>query len=153
MNCFSIEPTRLGATPSFSTMQAIMKPSPRLSLVEKGVAVTFVTPLSSFAPKLEASLSSEPALQRLAKGKFRLVTYAKLLSVGDGSCTVAPRYGGAAFEIEAETLVYVSHNAAARELVDELAGEQLDVIPVGDARSPRYLQAAIREGHLAARFI
>jgi hypothetical protein len=119
-------------------------------LLAKNVAVTFATSLSSFAPKLETSLSSEPALQRLAKGNFRLVTYAKLLSVGDDQVRLGQRFGGAEFDVPAETVVFVGHNAANRDLADEL-GDELRVIPVGDARSPRFLQVAIREGHMAAR--
>jgi len=117
----------------------------------KGVAVTFATSLSSFAPKLETSLSSEPALQRLAKGDFRLITYATLVQVGEQSVTVRQRFGGEPSIVPADTVVFVSHNAANHELVDELAGGAIPVIAVGDARSPRFLKTAIREGHLAAR--
>lgn len=122
-------------------------------LVSKGTAVTFATSLSSFAPKLESSLSSEPALQRLAKGDFRLVTYAKLVAVNDHTTAISRRFGGAAEEIAADTVVLVSHNASNRALIDELADFEKPVIGVGDARSPRFLQTAIREGHLAARYL
>jgi hypothetical protein len=47
-------------------------------------------------------------------------------------------------------VVFVGHNASNRDLVDELRDE-IRVIPAGDVRSPRFLQVAIREGHLAAR--
>lgn len=119
-------------------------------LLAKGVAVTFATSLSSFAPKLETSLSAEPALQRLAKGDFRLITYAKVMSISSAGVAIAPRFGGPQEEVECDTIVWVGHNSANRELTDEL-DLSIPVIAVGDARSPRFLQAAIREGHLAAR--
>lgn len=120
-------------------------------LIQKGLAVTFVTSHSSFAPGLATSLSADPALERLAKGDFRLVTYAKLLEISEGRVSIAHRFGGAAFDVEADTIVFVSHNMANRTLVDELKDSGIAVLSVGDARSPRYLQTAIREGHLAAR--
>lgn len=122
-------------------------------LVERGVAVTFATGHTHFAPGLEAALTADPALERLAKGRFRLETYARLVSVDAGRATLAHRYGGEPFGVDADTVVFVSHNASNRELTDALAGWSGTVIPVGDARSPRYLQTAIREGHLAARGI
>src|SRR5690606_9137705 len=100
-------------------------------------SVTFVAAHASFAPKLEASLSAEPALERLAQGDFRLVTHGRLLSVGDGTARVGLRYGGA-FEVAAETVVFVSHNAPNRDLIDALSGWPGQVIAAGDVRSPRY---------------
>jgi 2,4-dienoyl-CoA reductase-like NADH-dependent reductase (Old Yellow Enzyme family) len=121
-------------------------------LAGRGVAVTFVAAHPSFAPKLEASLSSEPALERLAKGDFRLVTYGRLLGVTAEGATIGLRYGGD-FDVAADTIVFVSHNAPNRVLIDELSGWSGQVIAVGDVLSPRYMQTAIREGHLAARVI
>ena len=56
-------------------------------------------------------------------------------------------------QVPADTVVFVSHNACNRELLDALAGWSGRVIAAGDVQSPRYLQTAIREGHLAARGI
>jgi 2,4-dienoyl-CoA reductase-like NADH-dependent reductase (Old Yellow Enzyme family) len=122
-------------------------------LIEKGLAVTFVTSQESFAPKLKSSLSSAPALERLSKGNFRLVTYGKLLSIGTRETEIAHRYGGPSFLTSADTVVFISHNQPNRELLDILMPIGVEIIPVGDVRSPRFLQTAIREGHLAARGI
>lgn len=120
-------------------------------LLNRGVAVTFVTAHKMFAPKLEPALSDEAALERLAAaGDFRLVTYGQLLGVEDGKARIGRRFGGAS-EVEADTVVFVSHNAPNNELLGTLADWPGQVIPVGDVRSPRYLQTAIREGHMAAR--
>lgn len=120
-------------------------------LVEKGLAVTFATSHPQFAPGIVNSLSAEPALQRLAKGDFRLITYARLESVGAASARIGLRYGGKAEDVEADTVVVVGHNVGNRDLVDELGDTGAKILIVGDAKSPRYLQTAIREGHLAAR--
>jgi 2,4-dienoyl-CoA reductase-like NADH-dependent reductase (Old Yellow Enzyme family) len=122
-------------------------------LVDRGVAVTFATGHSHFAPGVEASLTAEPALERLAKGGFRLETYARLVSVEAKRATLEHRYGGEAFTVEADTVVFVSHNTSNRALTEALGEWPGKVIAVGDARSPRYLQTAIREGHMAARGI
>ena len=122
-------------------------------LQERGLRVTFVTSLSSFAPKLEVSLSSIPALERLARGQFELITYAKLLAVEEKAVVIKARYGGPERSIDADTVVWVTHNCSNRDLLDELAASSIRTIAVGDARSPRFLQTAIREGHMAARSI
>ncbi|WP_231639234.1 FAD-dependent oxidoreductase [Sphingomonas profundi] len=122
-------------------------------LIERGTAVTFVTGRSSFAPALEPSLSADPALERLAKGDFELITYGRLTAVDEAAVTVERRYGGPSRAVEADTVVFVSHNAPNRELLDTVDDPAVRVIPVGDVRSPRFLQTAIREGHLAARGI
>lgn len=120
-------------------------------LLNRGVAVTFVTAHKMFAPKLEPALSDKAALKRLAApGDFRLVTYGQLLGVEDGQVRIGRRFGGEV-QVEADTVVFVSHNAPNNELLETLAGWSGQVIPVGDVRCPRYLQTAIREGHMAAR--
>jgi len=121
-------------------------------LIAHDVAVTFVTGHASFAPRLEASLSALPALERLATGDFNLITYARLEAIGEQHVRIALRYGGT-LEIAADTVIFVSHNACNRELLDALEGFAGEVFAAGDVRSPRFLQTAIREGHLAARGI
>lgn len=121
-------------------------------LIGRGAAVTFIAAHSSFAPKLEPSLSADPALERLAQGNFRLVTHGRLLDVSDEGAKIGLRYGGS-FDLAADTIVFVSHNAPNRDLIDDLAGFPGKMVAVGDVLSPRYMQTAIREGHLAGRAI
>ena len=120
-------------------------------LIEKGLAVTFVTGHISIAPKLEASLAVHPALERMAKGKFAAVTRAKLIEVRERISQIQPRYGGDPIEVAADTVVFVPNNKSNRQVADELTSFSGRVVVVGDALSPRFLQTAIREGHLAAR--
>lgn len=122
-------------------------------LLSRGLEVTFATSHGSFAHLLEPALSAFPALERLGQGAFRLMTYARLDRVEQGGAYLRPRYGGAVSEIAADLVVLVTHNLSNRELVDELEDYAGTVIAVGDAQSPRFLQTAIREGHLAARGI
>ena len=120
-------------------------------LVAKGLAVTFVAAHSSFAPHLETSLSALPALERLSKGNFNLITYGRLAAIEEHHAIVETRYGGPARRVDADTVVFVSHNRCNRELLGVIPGFSGKVIAAGDVRSPRYLQTAIREGHFAAR--
>lgn len=120
----------------------------------KGLSITYATSHESFAPKIAASLATFPALERLAKGKaFKLLPYAQLDGIRGTTVTLSHRFGGQKISAEADTLVFVSHNVCNREQIDELEGFPGRVIGVGDVRSPRYLQTAIREGHMAARFL
>jgi hypothetical protein len=50
-------------------------------LIAKGVAVTFATRCSSFAPIVDSWTRAEPALERLQRGRFRLLTRMQLLEV------------------------------------------------------------------------
>jgi 2,4-dienoyl-CoA reductase-like NADH-dependent reductase (Old Yellow Enzyme family)/thioredoxin reductase len=121
-------------------------------LLARGIAVTYVTGHSSFAPKLEPSLSAIPALERLSQGDFELLTYSHITGIGKDSVAVQRAYG-ATVEVPANTVVFVSYNACNRQLLDDLSGSAVVVKAVGDVVSPRFMQVAIREGHLAARSI
>jgi hypothetical protein len=120
-------------------------------LVSKGLHVTFAPSLASFAPGLEPSFSAEPAVQRLAMGSFRLITYARLDSIEQGCSSLSQRFGGPSIRVDSDTVVFVSHNRCNRELIDGLQDWSGQLLAAGDVRSPRYLQTAIREGHMAAR--
>jgi len=53
----------------------------------------------------------------------------------------------------ADAVVLVTHKAPRRALYDTLLEKLPEIKLVGDASSPRTVQDAIREGHLAARSI
>ncbi|MEI6626956.1 MAG: FAD-dependent oxidoreductase, partial [Thermoleophilia bacterium] len=122
------------------------------SLLERGLFVTFVTGQASFSPKLEPSLSAAPALERFGSAQFQLHTYARLIEVGAQETRIAFHYGGERM-VRADIVVFVSHNACNRELLDALGDWPGTVLAAGDVVSPRFLQTAIREGHLAGRGI
>jgi 2,4-dienoyl-CoA reductase-like NADH-dependent reductase (Old Yellow Enzyme family)/thioredoxin reductase len=122
-------------------------------LIEKGVAVTFATRCSSFAPIVDTWTRAEPALERLQAGRFRLVTRAHLVEVRPRECVIRPLQGSEHVVVPADHVVLVLPRESLADLHGELRGAVPHLALVGDALSPRDLQAAIREGHLAARSI
>jgi pyruvate/2-oxoglutarate dehydrogenase complex dihydrolipoamide dehydrogenase (E3) component len=127
-------------------------------LINLGMAVTYVTPLNSFAPQMEFPQRSGAALARLRRGAFSLYTRARLTRVAREFCEIAYLDGGATSSIPADTVVLVSANQSNTELHSDLLAlppeQQVPKIQVvGDALAPRDLLVAIREGHMAARSI
>jgi 2,4-dienoyl-CoA reductase-like NADH-dependent reductase (Old Yellow Enzyme family) len=122
-------------------------------LVERGAAVTYVTGQPAFAPRMNGTFRNDVALKRLYQGNFRLLVGHFLAAVETHQCVVRPLRGARMQTIPAESVVLVTHKAPRRTLYDVLLGQLPDIKLVGDASSPRTLQDAIREGHLAARFI
>ena len=127
-------------------------------LISLGIAVTYVTPLNSFAPQMEFPQRSGAALARLRRGSFSLFTRSRLVQIAKTSCEIAFLDGGATNSVPAETVVLVSANRPNIELLDELNAlpahrQPRNVRLIGDALAPRDLLVAIREGHMAARAI
>jgi pyruvate/2-oxoglutarate dehydrogenase complex dihydrolipoamide dehydrogenase (E3) component len=122
-------------------------------LIGKGVAVTFATRCASFAPIVDTWTRAEPALHRLHAGDFRLLTRTLLLEVRRGECSVRPLQGTRAETVAADMVVLVMPRDPLTGLYTELKDSIPHVSIVGDAKSPRDMQAAVREGHLAARSI
>ena len=66
---------------------------------------------------------------------------------------IRPIFGCQSEAISAETVVIVAYRQSQNELWHALRGRVEQLHLVGDAVSPRDVQPAIREGHLAARAI
>jgi 2,4-dienoyl-CoA reductase-like NADH-dependent reductase (Old Yellow Enzyme family)/thioredoxin reductase len=123
-------------------------------LLDHGVAVTFVTRCAGFAPSVDMAVRADPALERLyAKGSFELVTRAHLVAIEKTHCIVRPIQGRAQRRIPADVVVLVAGKLPLNDLAKALDGRVPRMCLVGDALSPRDLQAAIREGHMAGRTI
>jgi 2,4-dienoyl-CoA reductase-like NADH-dependent reductase (Old Yellow Enzyme family) len=123
-------------------------------LVQKGLEVTYITRHASFAPEIDKTGRAQAALRRLyARGNFRIITSAAVLSITSSAVEVRPLDGVRSEFVPADTTVLVSFRTPMNELYMDL----IDVIPeiyvVGDALSPRDLVSAMREGHLAARSV
>lgn len=121
-------------------------------LAAKGLAVTYVSRHISFAPMVETSLMSEPALERLHRYKFSLRLRTRAIRIDQAGVLVGPTYvaaPAASETIAAATVVVVSHNQPNSEMHTALTAEGLKVISVGDANSPRFMQVAMREGFMA----
>jgi 2,4-dienoyl-CoA reductase-like NADH-dependent reductase (Old Yellow Enzyme family) len=127
------------------------------TLQARGMAVTFVTRHISFAPLVEMAAMCEPALARLsARGNFAFHSRWRAVSIGKADAVIAPTFikldaakPGQLVTVPAETVVFVSPNRANREIYNALSAKGMKVRVAGDANSPRYLNIAIREGHLA----
>jgi NADPH-dependent 2,4-dienoyl-CoA reductase/sulfur reductase-like enzyme len=123
-------------------------------LMQQGVDVTFVTRHISFAPQVEMALMSEPALVRMARlGGLKVHTRTRAVEIKKNSVTIAPVFAPLApnsgEEIAADMVIFVSPNLPNRDLYDQLVGMGTPVQTVGDAKAPRFLQHAIREGNRA----
>jgi NADPH-dependent 2,4-dienoyl-CoA reductase/sulfur reductase-like enzyme len=122
-------------------------------LIERGVAVTFVTGHPSLAPMLDFISRTDPTLARLRRGDFRLFTRTHLAEIRAGECVLRPLYGDRTDTVPAELVVLGGAWESTRELYDELQADLPSITLVGDALAPRDLQAAVAEGHRAARAI
>ncbi len=120
-------------------------------LIASGAAVTFATRCASFAPTVESWTRAEPALERLQRGDFRLLTRMHLVEITTSECLLRPLQGVKIERVPADLVVLVQPRESLGELYRELLGKVRSVVRVGDAFAPRDLQVAIREGHMAAR--
>ncbi len=127
-------------------------------LIEAGVKVSFVTRLSSMTPPMDVAMRLEPALHRLRKGDFALHVRSRLIDIRRGECEIGSVDGEQTTTVPADTVVLVTFNEAQSDLYRALGGgrrahRDFALHIVGDAHSPRDLLAAIREGHMAGRFL
>ena len=123
-------------------------------LLEKGIAVTFVTRHKLFAPQIDITLRTQSALERLyAKGDFTLHVGTRVIALGDGRAEIAPNFGDRSRTIDADTVVWVGIRTGQTELRNALAARGVVATTIGDMVAGRNIQTAIREGHLAARSI
>jgi 2,4-dienoyl-CoA reductase-like NADH-dependent reductase (Old Yellow Enzyme family) len=122
-------------------------------LITKGLAVTFVTRFPAITPYVDTTMRTVPALERLYAGDFTLLNRHRLVAIEPGRATVQPLQSERPSTVEADTVVWISPNAPMRTLYDELRQSHKSISLIGDALAPRDLQAAIAEGHRAARGI
>jgi thioredoxin reductase len=120
-------------------------------LSERDVAITFVTRFMGLSPVVESWTRVEAALRHLLKGAFRVMPRAQLLEIRAGEASVRPLQGETAETVPAELVVLVLPRQPVNDLAKALQGKVQELRVVGDARTPRDLQAAVREAHLAGR--
>ncbi|MFC4295891.1 FAD-dependent oxidoreductase [Novosphingobium tardum] len=124
-------------------------------LTSSGAAVACISRHPSFAPLVESALMVEPALERLALAEFEQLARHRAVRIERDAVIAAPVYmpaGSGERRIPADLVVVVTANRPDRSLAQSLAGK-VEVTMAGDARSPRFLQQVIREGHLAGATI
>lgn len=125
-------------------------------LVAHGTDVTFVTSQNTFGGFFVVTTERDgPALERLyaGPGGFRVQTRARVREIKAEVCVVGPMHGEQSEMVRAQQVVLVLHNEPERALYDELQKEFPNIHLIGDARSPRDLQAAMFDGHLTPRFL
>lgn len=119
---------------------------------ERGADVHFVTRHGIFGMHVLVTGMIDDALARLNRhGRFHLHVLSRVSGVENGLARIVPTYGGSHLDVPADRLAFISINRPNRDLVEHLRGKVADVRTVGDASAPRYLETAIREGHLAGR--
>ena len=125
------------------------------ALLERGASnVVFSTRCNSLAPQMEFTFSAQPAKVRLhATGKFRVVPNSFVKKIEKGQVVLSTVHDSIDETIDAEHVVLVSYNQANDEIYAELRDEPGEIHVVGDARSPRFIEAAIREANFTARGI
>jgi 2,4-dienoyl-CoA reductase-like NADH-dependent reductase (Old Yellow Enzyme family) len=122
------------------------------TLLDRGLAVTFVTRHKMFAPGIDITLRTQSALERLyARGDFTLRVGSQLAAARPGEAEVKPQFGARAETFPADTIIWVGIRSGQAALFEDLQERGLNAVRIGDAVAARNLQTAIREGHLAAR--
>jgi 2,4-dienoyl-CoA reductase-like NADH-dependent reductase (Old Yellow Enzyme family) len=122
-------------------------------LITKGVAVTYVTRFPLFAPQVELFNRAIPALERLYQGAFELLVRHHLTEIRAGACLVRPLQSTKLRTVPADLVVLVQPAEPLREVHDALRDSLSGLAIIGDAATPRDVQVAIAEGHMAGRFI
>lgn len=124
-----------------------------IHLIEQGMEVTMLTSTREYAPFVRSTDRDDSMLEMMYRGDFTLLVNHKLEEVRIGECVVRPVPSQRMKVIPADLVVLVTPNLPNRELFDELRQSDCRVELIGDAKSPRDLQMAIRDGHRAARAI
>ncbi|CAB3735910.1 oxidoreductase [Paraburkholderia rhynchosiae] len=126
-------------------------------LINQGLEVTYITPRREVGPLARQTLMVEPYLQRMQGKPFRYMIRTRAIAIEQGEVVVGPAYLfdtlADSSKVRADTVVLVSHNRPNRDVYDALVGQIENLHVVGDAASPRFLQTAIREGHIAGKSV
>jgi thioredoxin reductase len=125
-------------------------------LIENGVAVTYLTGLPGFAPFTDPTGRTGPALERMYKGDFQILTRHQIVSIGENYCAIKPIHadGTKVRKVPADTVVLITPNEPQRQIFEALrAARRSNIYVIGDAKAPRDLQVAIADGNDVARAI
>ena len=119
-------------------------------LAESGRSVTLVSLTPSPAYMLDSSKVGPLALARVRDLGVKLVEGHRLVSIGAGHVTLARNYDGSSLTLEAAAVVCSMAHDAVDDLVGPLRAAGVAVEAVGDARTPRLVEDAIRDGYNVA---
>ena len=110
------------------------------------------------SPTIARTTRLEPALRRLNEGDFEFIPRARFVEIGKSEVQYVPLEGKRIKHAPADTVVFISGNQPLTEVHESLTRGQNEppsfiLKLAGDAQSPRDLQFAILEGHMAGRFL
>lgn len=118
-------------------------------LLQAGAEVLYVTRHSSLAPLMEPALSSGPAFSRLSSNsRFRLFTGSSI-SRFDAQGIEIRSVGRVVESIHRCAVVLVTHDSPNYDFLDGAEANGFKCQIVGDARSPCFLESAMRDGRFA----
>jgi len=121
-------------------------------LVNKGADVTFVSRHAALGFHVVGASAADTALERLMRdGRFHRRMQSRVVGFDGNQVRIQTIHGGPVETKPCDAAVFVSANKPNRDLYFALDKKVKDVILVGDAHAPRFLQIAISEGHFAAR--
>lgn len=125
-------------------------------LITQGLAVTFITRHPMLSPIGARTVRIERALTRLHAGTFTLVANANLARIGEDFVDYNVIGRTERRSVPADSVVLISGNLPLADIYQSARDRRNDTHPfsleiIGDAKSPRDLQAAIAEGHMAGR--
>ena len=120
-------------------------------LVDVGCRVTAVSRYTELASQVLPPFASTAGREHLARSAFTLRPRSFVKAAGDGGVTVASLDGGPDMDVPARALVTVTFHEPNTVLADSIAARGATVHVVGDARTQRFLTAAMHEGHRVAR--
>jgi NADPH-dependent 2,4-dienoyl-CoA reductase/sulfur reductase-like enzyme len=125
-------------------------------LASRGHAVEMVTQLPQPSPDLAASRDWGKVHGMLRKMGVRFTVDSEIVAIAGNRVTIRDVYTGETAARDVAGVVYVLGAAAEDALFHDLAPLRrpgTDLVLIGDALAPRRVDAAIREGELAARAI
>ncbi|MFD1507013.1 FAD-binding protein [Georgenia yuyongxinii] len=122
------------------------------SVAMTGAEVHFVTSQDSVGPHVAATLDLPHLLARIKELGVKIVTGSVLVAVSEGSALFRSTYSGAEWALhEVESVVPAFRREPRDQLYEALVSRFEDVHLIGDALSPRSIEAVILDGEELAR--
>ena len=119
-------------------------------LARQGREVTLVPVSGPVGAELASAFALPLALERLLEAGVRVVEGYSVAGMEPGRVMLRRAYDGAPRTLVAALVVHAARHRACSALVPALRAHGVDTIAVGDARAPRQVGDAIREGYAAA---
>lgn len=119
-------------------------------LAAGGRQVTLVAVAGRAGSELDDAFALPLGLERLRTAGVAVIEGYALDEIGPGRVLLRRVYDGRPRTLEAEGVVLAGRRSARGELVPLLRARGVAAVAVGDARAPRQVADAIREGHAAA---